>query len=392
MDSTPVRRAVIVGGGIGGLAAALALQQRGIEAVVLESAPELRDGGAGLHLWSNGVLALAELGVSERVLETAPVQRVCEFRTAAGDILGAWPVADFAERHGAPTIAVSRSDLHAALAEALKPGTVRTGAEVVACRQNPGSARAVLADGTTEEGDILVGADGLHSAVRRHLHGYRAPRFNGYVAWRGHARIESAVVPPGTFRAFFGRGERFTYYDIAPGVVHWMSVAGGPSGGRDGASVRDMLAERHRDWMAPVSEILAATDEKTIIRSDVFDRRPDRRWGADRITLLGDAAHPITFNVGQGACQALEDALVLARAVSSEGSTVSALRTYEAERRKRTAPLQRLAWGIGRMGALRNPLACRAREAFMRATWDRVALAGTEKDIAYMARWLDVSG
>ncbi|GAB3706419.1 FAD-dependent monooxygenase [Nocardiopsis oceani] len=387
MPSQVERRAVIVGGGIGGLAAAIALRGRGIDSVVLEGAEQLRDGGAGLHLWTNGVLALAELGVAGPVLRTAPVQRVCEFRTHTGDLLGAWPVSQFEETYGAPTIAISRSHLHQALVQALPADTLRSGARVVSFRQDAQGVDAVLEDGTVERGDVLIGADGLHSAVRRGLFGDTPPRYNGYVAWRGHTRIDDPEIPPGSFRALFGPGLRFTYYDVAPGVVHWMSVANGPAGGRDEPGIVERLQERHSGWMEPVQRLIGATPEDKVIRSDVFDRRPDKTWGRGLVTLLGDAAHPINFNVGQGACQALEDALVLAECLDEEVDTAAALRSYEKERRSRTAALQRLARWIGRMGAMRNPLACRARNAFMKATWDNQAFTGTEKDIAYAARW-----
>jgi 2-polyprenyl-6-methoxyphenol hydroxylase-like FAD-dependent oxidoreductase len=202
--------------------------------------------------------------------------------------------------------------------------------------------------------------------------------------------MEHELIPPGSVNGLFGRGTRFTYYDVAPGTVHWMSVANGPAGGQDEPGVAEMLAERHRGWASPVQDILAATTDEGIIRSDVTDRKPDRRWGTGRATLLGDAAHPITFNIGQGACQALEDALVLAEHLErGEADPVAALRAYEAERRARTAPMQRIAWRIGRMGAVENRFAIAGREAFMRAFWPSRAFRAAEKDqIAYGRRWL----
>lgn len=169
-----------------------------------------------------------------------------------------------------------------------------------------------------------------------------------------------------------------------------MSVANGPAGGRDTpGTVKPELIARHRGWTAPVQDLIGATSEAEIIRSDVQGRRPDRRWGEGRVTLLGDAAHPITFNIGQGACQALEDALVLAeRLATADGRPEAALRAYEKERRGRTAPMQRVAWWIGRMGAVENPVAVRAREAFMRAFWNTRAFPAAEKgQVAYGTRW-----
>ncbi|MER5732899.1 FAD-dependent monooxygenase [Streptomyces sp. NPDC002138] len=388
------RRILIAGGGIGGLAAALALQQRGFEPLVLERAEELRDGGAGLHIWTNGVLALDYLGVAEEVLEIAPAQETAHFSTWRGEVLGAWPVGDFVARYGAPTIAVERSVLHGILRDALQGDVVRTGAHVVGFDQDREGVTVRFADGTTERGDLLIGADGIHGAVRDAMFGPAQNRYSGYIAWRGRAQMEHADIPPGTFNAMFGPGTRFTYYDVAPGLVHWMSVANGAPGGRDLPGVRDMLLRRHAGWGGPVADILKATPEEWILRGDVEGRKPERQWGQGRVTLLGDAAHPITFNIGQGACQALEDALVLAEHLAGAGSDpVSALRRYESERQERTAPLQNIAWRIGKMGAVKNPLLIKVREAFMRKNWNTKAFAAAEQgQVAYGSRWARQTG
>lgn len=181
------RRVLIAGGGIGGLAAALALQRAGLEPVVFERAEALRDGGAGLHIWTNGVLALDCLGVAGQVLETAPAQQVAHFSTHRGEVLGAWPVGDFVERYGAPTIAVERSVLHGVLREALHGSPVRTGAHVMGFEQDEDGVTVRFADGGSERGDLLIGADGIHGTVRDALFGPARNRYSGYIAWRGRS-------------------------------------------------------------------------------------------------------------------------------------------------------------------------------------------------------------
>ncbi|MFB8004672.1 FAD-dependent monooxygenase [Nocardia sp. NPDC056000] len=392
MVGTQARRVLIAGGGIGGLAAALALQHRGFDPIVFERSETLRDGGAGLHIWTNGTLILDQLGVADEVLKIAPAQEICRFASSRGEVFGAWDVGSFTAKYGRPTIAVERSVLHRALREALSGNVVRTGAEVVSFEQNDTGVTVRLADGSTDTGDVLIGADGINSAVRIGLHGAEKPRYNGYIAWRGKAALTHDLIPPGTFHALFGPGTRFTYYDVAPGVVHWMSVANGPAGGANEPDMKALLAERHRGWVDPVSEILAATPESDIIRSDVYDRRPSKkRWGRDRVTLLGDAAHPITFNIGQGACQALEDAMILADELAATPDVPSALRLYEQQRIPRTAGMQRTAWLIGQMGAVENPALIQLRQLVMRLAWPKFAFTAAERDqISYAARWATV--
>lgn len=386
-----LRRVLIAGGGIGGIATALALQQQGIESVVFERAPQLRDGGAGLHIWTNGMLALDRLGVADQVAAIAPAQAECNFATSAGRPIGVWPVGEFVERYGQPTVAIGRSDLHGILRDAVTAPVV-TGAEVTGYTEHADGVSLHFADGSSEEGDLLIGADGVRSAVRAQLLGPQPPDYTGYIAWRGHAELGSDQFPPGTFQALFGPGTRFTYYDIAPGVVHWMSVADGPEGGRDAGTPEqtlDMLRDRHAGWADPrVRQILDATVPSSILRGDVLDRKPDSVWGSGRVTLLGDAAHAMTFNIGQGACQAIEDGLVLAGHLATPGLGVTeALRAYETERQERTRPMQLLAHRIGVLGSLQNPAAVWLRDRVMGLTWNKT-FQSTERDhVAYGTRW-----
>ncbi|MER6347570.1 FAD-dependent monooxygenase [Streptomyces sp. NPDC001595] len=389
-QARPIRRVLISGGGIGGIATALALQQQGIDSVVFERAPQLRDGGAGLHIWTNGMLALDHLGLADQVAKIAPAQDVCHFATSTGRIIGDWPVGQFVERYGRPTVAIGRSDLHGILRDAVTAPIV-TGAQVTGYTEDEDGVTVHFADGGSERGDLLIGADGVHSAVRAQLLGPQPPDYTGYIAWRGHARLGPEEFPPGTFRALFGPGTRFTYYDIAPGVVHWMSVANGPAGGRDRGTPEqtlDMLRARHAGWTDPVRRILDATDPGSILRGDVVDRKPDKVWGRGRVTLLGDAAHAVSFNIGQGACLAVEDALVLAGHLAAPGADVTAaLRAYEAERQERTKPMQELAHRIGVIGALENPVAIWLRDRLLKLGWSRAFHAAEHEHVAYGTRW-----
>lgn len=386
----PKRRVLIAGGGLGGIATALALQHKGIDSVVFERAPRLRDGGAGLHIFTNGMLALAALGVADQAAKIAPAQSVCRFATSTGRVIGEYPVGGFVERYGQPTVAISRSHLHGILRDAVAAPIV-TGADVTGYTEHAGGVTVHFADGSSEDGDLLVGADGIRSAVRTQLLGPQPPDYTGYIAWRGHAEMTPEEFPPGTFRALFGPGTRFTYYDIAPNVVHWMSVANGPAGGRDEGTPEqtlDMLRARHAGWTAPVGQILDATVASSILRGDVVDRKPDAVWGRGRVTLLGDAAHAISFNIGQGASLALEDALELADRLAAPGVTVTqALRAYEAERQERTRPMQLLAHRIGVMGALQNPAAIWVRDRVMKLGWNRTFQTAEHEHVAYAMRW-----
>jgi 2-polyprenyl-6-methoxyphenol hydroxylase-like FAD-dependent oxidoreductase len=381
-----VTRALIVGGGIGGLTAAVALRRAGVEAAVFERAPELREVGAGISLWANATRVLKGLGLYDDVRSSGAAEIGGELRSWRGALMLEISAEDLRERFGEANLAVHRADLQKALLAALPPGTVRLGAEFTGFTQNGDEVVARFADGREERGDLLVGADGIRSAVRAQLFGRRAPRYAGYTAWRGIAEPRDGSLPEGVGLNLWGRGTEFGLAGVGRGRFYWFATRNAPEGEREAAGGRkrevlDLLS----GWYEPARVAVEATAETEILRNDIYDRDPLERWGAGRVTLLGDAAHPMTPNLGQGACQAIEDAVVLARCLGGTGEVPRSLRLYEERRVRRTTTVVMRSRLAGRISQLENPLLCRLRDAVAKRTSARAQLRRYEEMARYEA-------
>jgi len=354
----------MIGGGIGGLAAASALQRAGMRVTVFERNHELREVGAGLTLWANAVQVLQELGLASAIAAVSTALIRFECWSWRGKRLGSMPLDSIEKAMGAANIGIHRADLLRLLADTLAPGTVQLDAHCVGYMQEEGGVTSHFADGRHDHADMLVGADGLHSVIRTQLLGQQPPRYSGYTCWRGVALFEDAQVSPGISSETWGRGLRFGMLPIGNGRVFWYATYNCPAGGQDQPGERKpLLHQLFHNWRAPIEQLIEATDEATILRNDILDRRPVRHWGSERVTLLGDAAHPPTPNLGQGACQALEDSLILARCLGKARESVAALRTYEACRMKRSASIIEQSYLFGQIGQWENPLLCSLRDA-----------------------------
>ena len=376
-------RAVITGAGIGGLTTAIALRQAGVETKVFERAGELREIGAGITLWANAIKALRKLDVSDAVLAGGALAAGGEVRSWRGEVLYEVPVGAWEERYGV-SAGLHRADLQTALLSALPDDAVQLGAECVGFEQDAAGVAVRFASGREERSDLLIGADGLNSTIRAQLFDDEKPRYAGYTAWRGVVETGEKFVRDGLGFESWGRGTRFGLLNIGQGRLYWFATANAPEGEQDSATGhKGELLRRFGRWHQPIPKVLSTTEEPAIIRNDVYDREPVKRWGEGRVTLLGDAAHPMTPNLGQGACQAIEDAVVLARCLKEEDSVVTALRLYEARRVDRTALVVRRSWLVGSIGQLESPLLCRLRDALMKVAPLRAQLWQLDPIVGY---------
>jgi FAD-dependent urate hydroxylase len=359
-------RAVIIGAGIGGLTAAIALKQAGWDVSVHERAPELREVGAGITLWANAVKVLRKLGVGEAVESVAAAIRQSEVRTWRGKLLIASDFTPMGVRVKAPSVGVHRADLQSKLADALGCEHIKMGATCVSYTQDEKGATALFAEGDEIRGQILVGADGIKSLVRNQLLGNEPLRYAGYTAWRGIGLIDRPEVPLGVTFVALGRGSQVGMLPIGKGRTYWFATANVPQGeGAGPGGHKADLLKRFADWHPAFPAAVEATPDEAILRNDIVDRVPVRRWTDGRVTLLGDAAHPTTPNLGQGACQAIESAYVLARCLREADDAPKGLLAYEQARFDRTASITNESWKLGNFFAYENPLKCWFRDRLL---------------------------
>ncbi|HJR60840.1 MAG TPA: FAD-dependent monooxygenase [Vicinamibacterales bacterium] len=352
-------KAIVIGAGVGGLAAGIALRLAGCEVEVYERAGELHEVGAGISLWANAIGALERLGLGDAVRSASVPYEVAGIRTPDGRFLATVSSELLEREFGTPIIVVHRADLQAALLgrlgpERLHPGRVCTGFE-----QTGDAVTAIFDDGRRARADLLIGADGLHSVIRAQIHGRQPPRYAGCTAWRAVVRFSDRQVRASES---WGRGSVFGQVPMSGGRVYWYATRNEPAGGRS-AHPRSELFEMFRGWHDPIGSLIEAADEPAILRNDIYDRDPARRWGTGRVTLVGDAAHPMTPFMGQGGCQALEDAVVLGHCLERAGDVPASLRAYERIRIRRANTFVTRSRMAGRIAQLQHPVAVKLRNA-----------------------------
>ncbi len=338
-------RVAVLGAGIGGLTAAIALAAKGIEVDVYEQAPSLRDVGVGLHLGSNGSRVLRRLGMGDRLDELGVRPEALEVRLwKDGRVLTRQPMGEeWAAEYGAPYYTVHRADLLRVLAERVPSGSVHLGRRCAAFEQHGGGVTLTFDDGGTAEADVLIGADGVHSVVRRAVAGPDEPVFSGTSAYRGLIPVEGLELPAATMFVWAGPEVKLLCYPVASGsLLTFVAVVPDAGGAPESWSLpgeRADVAEALAGWDPVVGAMVDGLTE--VRRWALYDREPLTAWTKGRITLLGDAAHPMLPHHGQGANQAIEDALALATCLDeAPGDVESALRRYESVRRPHTTQVQ----------------------------------------------------
>lgn len=363
-----IKETVIIGGGIGGLCTAIALQQNGFEVRVYEKVKKFGEVGAGLTLWSNAIKALRALGVADGVINAGSKVTRSHIRTASGDMLHDARMGEMETQYGEPVVAIHRAALHEILISALKPNTLRLGTGFTKFEQDENKVTVHFDNGATDSADLLIGADGIHSAVRKQIFPEVKLRYSGYTAWRGVVETENEAAL-GLTSESWGMGARFGIVRVDKRHVYWFATSNQPAGEMStGEQRKAKLLDLFRDWHDPVYSLLDSTPADAILQNDIHDIPPFASWTRGRVTLLGDSAHATTPNMGQGACMAIESAYVLGRSLKETADYRSALRRYEAERHSRTAWITNTSWTIGKAGQIGHPLLCTLRNLLVKVT------------------------
>jgi len=355
-------KALIAGAGIGGLATAIALRQAGLVVEVLERSQELRESGAGLMIWPNGTRALQALGVAVRRLV---VERI-SFRSWHGHELMEIPMDIISERYGSDVAFVSRADLQAALTSTLGEDALSLGADVQSFEETEDHVEVRLQHGSVA-GDLLVGADGIRSVVRRELLRDGDPFYLGSTIWRGVVHSPGIPIDRGQGINWVGPGSEFLAFHLPDDRIYWAAVTKEPRGEMSGpGGHKQDLLDRFGRWQDPVSALIAANDHAAILRNDMYDRPPVNHWSRGRVTLVGDAAHPMTPNQGQGACQALEDAVALGRGFAHAANVADAFKFYERQRLGRANRVVKASRQATRGVQIDAPILCAIRDTAAR--------------------------
>ena len=359
-------KALIIGGGIGGLTVAVALQQHGIEAHVFEAADALRPVGAGIWVPTNALRALATLGLSEGVAAEGITLSAIQLQTKEALILQTIDLRQVEAKYGFTTVSIHRARLQKVLAGALRPGTLHLDRRCLGFSQDPAGITAYFSQGMAARGDLLIGADGIHSTTRTQLYPQARLRYSGQSCYRGIARTRLPATLHTTCREIWAGENRFGYSAIGPEAVYWFAPITAPARQPMPGDVIGALSARYQSFPDPVPALLAATPPEDVILTDLYDLAPLSRYWEGRAVLLGDAAHAMTPNLGQGGAQAIEDGVALARRLAQTADPGLAFHRYQQQRLPRARSLVQQSWQMGQLAHLRPRWLRHARNLLLR--------------------------
>lgn len=331
-------KVVIIGAGIGGLTAGIALRQAGYKVEIYDKVRELRPAGAGISLWSNGVKVLNRLGLGEKMAHIGGLMDRMQYRNFTGELLNDIDLRPLVEEVGQRPYPVARADLQKMLLEAYGE-EVKLGCKCIGVEENENSVTAIFEDGERVTGDLLIAADGIHSTLRKYVLGEVQPKYGGYVNWNGLVLASENLAPHKTWMIYVGEHKRASMMPVAGDRFYFFFDVPMP---KEKASqlgeVRSDLTNFFRGWAEPVQALIQQLDPAKTNRVLIHDVGPLNRMVRGKVALLGDAVHATCPDLGQGGCQAMEDGLVLTNYLMTTNLGVEyALKRYEMEREERTS-------------------------------------------------------
>ncbi len=359
----------IIGGGIAGLCAAIALKKAGLKPVVFEAAPEIKPLGAGLLLAANAIRGLQRIGVADKVVNAGHQVRKFSLLDTKGKTISELDSHILNEQYGLSNFAIHRAALHQVLlGELNRDTTLVRGKRAVRVEQSEYHATVYFQDGTQHSAHLVLVADGIHSALRQQLQPQSQIRYAGYTCWR--AVIENPGLSLDGASETWGKEGRFGIVPLENNLIYWFLCLNATQNDPQMKAIRvNDLKARLAGYHHPIPEILSATRDEQLLWNDILDIAPLKKIAFHRVLLLGDAAHATTPNMGQGACQAIEDAAVLLDEWEQNPTRPDLVfQHFERRRLPRTSRIVRQSWTLGKMAQLENTLLIGLRNWIFRLT------------------------
>lgn len=363
---------IIVGGGIAGLATAIALEKHGIEPVIYEAAPEIKPVGAGIALSVNAYKALKALGLEEAILQKGNFYQAGELKTHSGKTLSRASLEKISEVYGGKAATFSRPVLHEILLSALTKTSFITGKQCSGFDRVANKITVQFSDGSSAGTDYLIAADGIHSVIRKKLIPTSVERYSGQTCWRGICHHIPKNLDMKTVIESWGPGIRFGIVPVSTGSIYWFAVKDekAPVAGTKKTDQEDLI-RMFGNFHSPVKEIIEKTDPGSILWNDLYDFVPIKRFNFGNILLIGDAAHATTPNLGQGGCMALEDAAELDSLLARNDNIEEVFSQFQAKRIPRTTKIVNASYRLGKVAHITNPFLVKLRNIAMRAIPDK---------------------
>ncbi len=325
-------KAIIIGAGIGGMSAAAALKQNGIECEIYEAVKEMKPVGAALSIWSNGVKCMNHLGMGKIMDDLGGPMHYMSYQNGlTGEAMTQFSLAPLVEQVGERPCPVSRADMQRRMIEWWGADQIGFGKRLAEILQSESGVTAKFTDGTQATGDFLIAADGTHSIAREHVLGHATERrYAGYVNWNGLVDIDTAIAPDNQWTTFVGEGKRVSIMPIAGNRFYFFFDVPLTKGlNEDRTTVKADLKNYFSGWCAPVQTLIDAIDPDTTNRIEIHDIEPFSPLVKGKVALLGDAGHSTTPDIGQGACAALEDSVVLGQSFTKGLTIEETLELYQ---------------------------------------------------------------
>lgn len=357
----------IIGGGIGGLCTAIALQKKGYHVKIFEKSAEILPLGAGLALSANAIKALTDIGIAEEIIREGKILTSLSILDQRGKIITCRDTKKLYSKYGVDNFTIHRATLLQILLEKLLPETLYLGHTFKSLKQTNDKVEVEFENGRKVLTDFLIAADGIHSGVRKALVPDLKPRYSGYTCWRAVIDKTPINFMDDNFSETWGGGGRFGIVPLSQNKIYWYACINASQGNSDLKNFQTIdLAKIFRSFHHPINEIISLTNNSQLIHNDIIDLPPLSQFAFGRVVLIGDAAHATTPNMGQGACQAIEDALVISKCIGGKGEVKASLKKFEHQRLKRTRKITETSWRIGKIAQLQNPILCKIRDTALR--------------------------